>query len=204
MDAITHTPSKRASGAKAKIERAAVTLFARSSIDGVSTKQIAQAAGVSEGALYRHYSGKDALARTLMMNEHNNIAALLRSVHETPGPLSQKVGAIVDQYCVAADEDWDLFSYYLLHFHRFALNKNAQANDDSPMKAAIDIIKAAQVNGEMPSGEPALRAAMALGVVLQTATAKVYGQMPGPLTPRAPYFRAAVLAVLLSNPDRNA
>ena len=40
---------------KAKIERAALQLFAEHGVDGVSTKQIAAAAGISEGAIYRHF-----------------------------------------------------------------------------------------------------------------------------------------------------
>ena len=40
---------------KARIERAAVILFAEHGVDGVSTKQIAKAAGISEGAIYRHF-----------------------------------------------------------------------------------------------------------------------------------------------------
>jgi len=39
---------------KAKIERAAVWLFSEHGVDGVSTKSIAQKAGVSEGLLYRY------------------------------------------------------------------------------------------------------------------------------------------------------
>ncbi len=40
---------------KERIERAALALFAASGIDGVSVKQIARRAGVSQGALYSHF-----------------------------------------------------------------------------------------------------------------------------------------------------
>lgn len=195
-------PRAKRGDTKAKIEAAAVSLFARASIDGVSTKQISEAAGVSEGALYRHFSGKDALARTLLLKEHVRLAVLLRAVQQSSERLETKVSAIVDAYCAAADEDWDLFRYYLLHFHRFA-SLRGEPVTDSPMQAAINIIEQAQVKGEMPRNNAAqsdapLRAAMALGVVMQTATAKVYGQIDGPLQAYAPQFKAAVMAVLLS------
>lgn len=201
---VKPTPKPRAKrgDTKAKIEAAAVALFSRASIDGVSTKQISEAAGVSEGALYRHYSGKDVLARTLLQREHDRLAGLLRVTQQTPGRLETKISAIVDAYCAAADEDWDLFRYYLLHFHRFT-SLRGDPLPDSPMQAAIDIIEDAQVKGEMPRNNAAqsdapLRAAMALGVVMQTATAKVYGQIDGPMQAYAPQFKAAVMAVLLS------
>ena len=52
----------RVSGAREKVERAAVDLFATNGVDGVSIADIAVAAGVSQGALYRHYASKEELA----------------------------------------------------------------------------------------------------------------------------------------------
>ena len=60
---------------KAKIERAALTLFAEHGIDGVSTKQIAKKAGISEGAIYRHFSGKEDLARSMICLLYTSDAA---------------------------------------------------------------------------------------------------------------------------------
>ena len=47
--------------AKPRIERAALEVFVRDGVDAATTRAIATAAGVSEGALYRHYKGKDYL-----------------------------------------------------------------------------------------------------------------------------------------------
>ena len=47
-----------AAGAKARIERAALGLFCARGVDAVTTREIAAASGVSEGALYRHYPSK--------------------------------------------------------------------------------------------------------------------------------------------------
>ena len=52
----------RSSGAKERVERAATELFAAKGIDGVSIAEIAALAGVSQGALYRHYASKEDLA----------------------------------------------------------------------------------------------------------------------------------------------
>ena len=41
--------------AKARIERAALNLFIKTSIEGASTKSLSNLAGVSEGLLYRHF-----------------------------------------------------------------------------------------------------------------------------------------------------
>ena len=52
----------RSTGVKDKVDEAAVGLFAARGVDGVSIAEIAAAAGVSQGALYRHYASKEELA----------------------------------------------------------------------------------------------------------------------------------------------
>lgn len=182
---------------KEKIERAALTLFAASGVDGVSTKDLAFTAGVSEGVIYRYFKSKDELARSLMVAGHKHLADLVRAAEQSPGRLSEKVAAIVTGYCAFADESPDAFAYYLLHFHRF--KDLATDAGDSPARAATDIVESAQARGEIPGGDAALKAAMALGCVLQTATAKLYGQISGGLSDYAAPFQAAVMAVLLSD-----
>lgn len=180
-----------------KIEDAAMHLFAACGVDGVSTKDLAATAGVSEGVIYRYFKSKDELARSLMTAGHERLTGLLRAAEQNEGRLSQKVAAIVTAYCAFADSDWDGFTYYVLHFHRFKDMAGAAA--DSPMKAATDIVVTAQKRGEIPKGDPALKASMALGTVLQTATSKIYGSLSGDMRDYAPQFNAAVMAVLLSD-----
>ena len=69
-DAKPVTPG--ATPAKARVERAALQLFARQGVDRVSIKQIAYAASLSEGAMYRHYKSKDDLARAMFEAVHGS------------------------------------------------------------------------------------------------------------------------------------
>ena len=58
------TPSKGTSPeseTRDRILKAALTLFARSGYDGTTTKQIAVAAGVAEGTLFRHFETKKSI-----------------------------------------------------------------------------------------------------------------------------------------------
>ena len=50
--------------------------------------------------------------------------------------------------------------------------------------------------GHIPKGDPALKAAMALGVVMQAGQNKIYNRLPGPLSQHAEAMANAVVAVL--------
>jgi len=179
---------------KAKIERAALHLFAEHGVDGVSTKQIAAAAGISEGAIYRHFSGKEELARLMMVAIHNRLTAMIVAADESHDSLEEKIQFIVRHYCRIADDDWDLFQYHILHLHHFP--RLADSPGSSPIGASAQLLQTAMDKGEIDPVDPFILSAMALGVVLQAAQAKVFGYISGPLSARTEIFTKRVLAVL--------
>ncbi len=179
---------------KAKIERAALILFARHGVDGVSTKQIANDAGISEGAIYRHFSGKEDLARDLMRAIHNRLTDMIRLAATDNVTLAEQINFIVRHYCRIADDDWTLFHYHILHLHRFP--SLSDGPPDSPISASADLINAAMTRGEIKPADPYLMASMALGVVLQAAQSKVFGYVAEPLSEHTHIFIPAVMAVL--------
>ena len=93
----------RARNARPKIERAALKLFVHEGVDAATTREIAEKAGVSEGALYRHYKGKDELALSLFMETHNRLGQMMQAALSGPGTLDDKVHAAVKAYCELAD-----------------------------------------------------------------------------------------------------
>jgi AcrR family transcriptional regulator len=179
---------------KAKIERAALILFANDEIDGVSTKQIAAKAGISEGAIYRHFPSKDALARSIMQTIHTRLTDMIHIARTEKNTLPEQVRFIVNHYCQIADDDWTLFQYHLLHLHHFSgLNEEPQ---DSPINAAAALLSEAMNRGHIKSSNPHVLASMSLGIVVQTAQAKVFGYIDTPLSEFAETFQTAILSVL--------
>jgi|SRR5581483_1341344 len=59
--ASAETASRRPAATRARIVAAAERLFASGSYDGVSMPEIAKAAGITAGAIYRHFDSKEAL-----------------------------------------------------------------------------------------------------------------------------------------------
>lgn len=183
---------------KARIERAALALFCARGVDAVTTREIAAASGVSEGALYRHYPSKESLAETMFFAIHKRLADEIRAAASEGGDIETRARAIVGAYAGIADDDWTLFSYHLLTTHRFLpfTDASARRNEDNPVMLVETIIRTAMDRGDLPRGDAALKAAAALGVVLQTALHKIYGRVEGDLKSHEAALAGAVIAVL--------
>ena len=196
-----HEPARGVSAVdgtnKAKIERAAVWLFSEHGVDGVSTKSIAQAAGVSEGLLYRYFKNKETLARELMRAIHLRLTEMIMAATRQEG-LADQVSFIVRHYCEIADDDWTLFRYHILHLHHFPALSDAPVTGQptSPHMAAAQLLEQAMSRGEIPQNNANILAAMTLGIVLHPAQAKVLGAFEGPLSAYIDIFERGVLAVL--------
>lgn len=188
---------------KAKIERAALSLFTERGVDGVSIKEVAAYAKISDGAMYRYYPSKYNLAHELMLTVHTRLTSLVRDIAGSEQSFEEKIRAIVTRYCAFADDDWELFSYHLMHLHHFpelfAPKKNGVPpvrKIDSATAACGEILEAAMDAGDIPRGNTELLASMALGIVIQAAQAKAYQRLNGPLSIYVNEFERSILAVL--------
>lgn len=183
---------------KARFERAALTLFAQTSIEHVTTKQIAKAAGLSEGLLYRHAKSKNDLAADMFFAIHARLAELIRTIGIQNKSIDQKAADVVMAYTRCADDDWVLFSYHLLNTHRFLRDDRSS---DNPVAATEGILQDAMDRGEIPHSNVILTAGMVLGTVLQPALHKAFGRLDGPLLQYAPEMTQAILSILHGPPQ---
>ncbi|MEL7487977.1 MAG: TetR/AcrR family transcriptional regulator [Pseudomonadota bacterium] len=159
---------------------------------------MAARAGLSEGALYRHFKGKDAIALHLFTAIHEKLSRLVRTAGASASTIDAQADAIVDAYCATADDDWALFSYHMFTTPRFL---PTPPGGDDPVTATEDIVRAAMARGDIPSADPVILSAMALGVVLQPALHKAYGRLDGPLADHAETFKAGVKRILHQQPS---
>ncbi len=88
---------------KPRIEAAAVRLFADEGILGTTIRRIAEEAGVTEGALYRHYAGKEEMAWRLYCRELRGVLeriepALTSTKRSLAGRVGDVVGALYRDY----------------------------------------------------------------------------------------------------------
>ncbi len=189
MAALARPRHKRDSVAtRARIEREALRLFAEKGVDGATIRDIAQAVGVADAALYRYYPSKEEIARDIFTRHYASLAERIRAIGDRGGPIRGIVRALVDLLCDLLDEEPDVFAFILLNQHAHLRYVDRDGNAVEELRA---IMRAAHGRGEISVADPDLAAAMALGAVLQPAVFKFYGRLPGPLKDRAPILADA-------------
>lgn len=178
--------------AKEAIDRAALRLFAEHGVAGTSIKEIAAAAGVSQGAMYRHYTTKEEMARHLFLSNYVALTGRLEAVCAEEGSFRPRIAGLVAAFCALFDADEDLFRFLLLsqHEHLRDLTRDVR----TPVDVLVDVMAQAGAVGDIPPGDPNLLAAAVMGIVLQVATFRVYGRLTGPMAALASSLTAACIA----------
>lgn len=176
------------------IASAALGLFVEKGIDGTTIRDIAVAARIAEGTLYRHYPSKDALAWDLFSHNFTAFALELHRIQAGHTTLRAKLDAMVRQFCAFFDQDPVLFSYLLLAQH----GQLQKVTPDLPNPVAVlrEVLAAGMDRGEIPAGDPNVAAAMVLGIVLQVAVFKIYQRLTQSLTSLAEILVQACWRVL--------
>jgi len=176
------------------VERAAIELFAASGVDGVSIGEVAARAGVSQGALYRHYRSKEELAGNLFSTAYLRMAAELGAIRGRGRDFRPRVGAMVEHFCALYDRDPALFRFMLIAQHN--LLPRLRPDQRTPVDEVAEMVEDAVRAGEILPVNSLAAAAAILGVILQTAVFHIYGRLAGALAPRAVSLtRAAIAAV---------
>jgi AcrR family transcriptional regulator len=180
----------RRTDTKQRIERIALGLFAAKGVDATTTKDIAAGVGISEGAIYRHFTGKDALVWHLFSTNYVELAGHIDEILEAHEDLDRRIDLSVDLFCDMFDRDPELFRFILLSQHG-QLGK-VTPEMLNPMDSLARLFQDGIESGACPSHDANLLAGIALGIVLQPATFIIYGRLAGPLSAHSSTLAAAV------------
>jgi len=170
---------RKADDTKRKIHEAALRLFVEKGVDGTTTRDLAQAAGIAEGTLYRHYVSKVALIEDLFLVNYASLARDLDRLQAEQPNFRAKLGVIVKAVCALYDENPVMFRFLMLTQHQ-ALPQVDSNSDDNPVQVLERMISQAISLGELPQQPLGLATAMVLGLILQPAVALVYGRIEAP------------------------
>ncbi len=182
------------------IEDTAIKLFASKGIKQVTIKDIAKEARCSEGALYRHYIGKDEMAWALYSREVEKFGASLKGMLKGKKDFPERLNSAVKLFYSFFDDDPLTFSFILLSEHNFPLERKVN-QELSPYNLVFELVKEGAKKGELKTLDPELGAAMLLGLVLQPATLRAMGRLKGKMSKKTYEVVQACLKVL--NADDN-
>ena len=162
------------------VMRAALRLFVKQGIDGTTIKDIAHAAGVAEGSLYRHFKSKDDLAWHLFSTHLKQFTdELTERVFALTGA-EARIHKFVEESFAAYESDPELYIYLILREHS-ELDKYSK-EFAHPGHVVMRIIDEGQKSGEIKPGEPYILGSLFVGGVIRVAVVKMYGNLSHPLS----------------------
>jgi AcrR family transcriptional regulator len=182
-----------------RIERAALALFVEKGVAGTSIRDIAVAAGVADGALYRHFPSKEALVWHLFAENYLGFAATLEELQRDATTAPDKIASMVRGFCAFFDEDWVLFAFLLIVQHgQLAKLPSDGGGAATPVDVVRRVVADGMARGEIAgaSDDADLVTAMIVGTVLQAATFKIYGRLTGAMSSYADDLAAACRRIL--------
>jgi AcrR family transcriptional regulator len=163
MDSLKQKPGTK----RPVIVRIATSLFAERGIDGTSMRDIADGAGVREAAIYRHFAGKDDLAREIFLSWYGWYSGELQRIVSGAGGSIDKLRAIVHHEFSAATRHSEAFVYFCQNEGRFV--RSLPPRIASARRVFTKYIKAGQAQGEIRVGSPELLADMLSGALCAVA-----------------------------------
>ena len=149
------------------IVRVATSLFSKKGIDGTSMRDIAEAAGVREAAIYRHFAGKDDLAREIFLSWYGWYCETLQDIVSGSAGSLDKLREIVRHEFSAVTDHSEAFVYFCDNESRFV--RGLPPEIVSARRVFTAFIKAGQARGEVGAGSPELLADMLSGALCAVA-----------------------------------
>ena len=147
---------------KDAILRAALRCFATLGYDGARIKHIAAAAGVSEGALYRHFPSKEAVAQALFLEHMGAYTSHLLAAMAAEETARGKLAALARVTLWMYHDRPDAMAFVLI-----GPRPPVEMPQPYPVDLVADVISYGQAHGETRAGDPRLLAAMVLGCILR-------------------------------------
>ncbi len=145
------------------IVAAATSLFAKHGVDATSMRDIADRAGVREAAIYRHFPGKEELAREIFLSWYGWYTGELHRIVGGSGTALERLRAIVGHEFAAATDHSEAFVYFCDNEARFVHELPSEIM--SVGRVLTSFIRAGQACGEIRTGDAKLLADMLSGAL---------------------------------------
>lgn len=179
---------------KRNIHQAALRLFVEQGVAETTVRDLAKAAGIAEGTLYRHYASMSDLVSDLFASNYAVFARRLTEVLAGQADFGGKLEGLVAEFCRFFDAEPELFRFLMLVQHQ-ALPRIAN-DEDNPVEVVHRFVAEALARGEIAVRPAGLATTMLLGLLLQPAFGLVYGRIAPPFCQYAAAITSACRAAL--------
>jgi AcrR family transcriptional regulator len=159
---------------KELIERTALRLFAEKGIAETTIRDIASAAGIAEGTMYRHYASKDELAWLLFAENYMAVGRELRDIQKRKKTARARLDAMIRFFCNEYEKDPVRFRYLFLARH--GQMQRLTPRMPNPYLVFRSVIREGMRRGEIPKEDPDVAASMVMGVILQVIDSAILGR----------------------------
>jgi TetR/AcrR family transcriptional regulator, repressor of fatR-cypB operon len=182
-------PGKRA------ILSAALELFVKSGIDGTSIRDIGAAAGLTNPALFRHFSGKEAMALHLFERIYRRLRNGLPAVDASP--FADQLRTTIAVYLRFIDEDLPAALFFQETLRRFWPQLPAAQRRGSLLAHFRALLAAGTAQRVIDEDEDqSLLLAAVFGLLGQFARQLYFDEIGGPATSRLDDIQALLLRTL--------
>jgi AcrR family transcriptional regulator len=171
--------TKSSEARRQMIETTALQLFAKRGYTDVSVRDIAQACGIGESALYRHMTSKEDLAVRVFRDAYLGFGQEMLAHAGKASGLEEKLSAYLEVMLKGFDQDPLLLRFLLIRQHD-TLAKAISFDDVTPLTVVRDAIVEGIASGEASPGNPDLATALVMGAALQPMTFMMFGRIASP------------------------
>ncbi len=161
---MTHDGSGRGS-----ILETSAKLFGEKGYKGVSIRDIAQACGLTNAALYYHFKNKDDLYLAVLQDAHQRAVATLDEAARSGGSVRSRLKQLVDRYfevMLAQRQSFQMLWRDLKNVDDVRASKLYADMRAGFMRPIRETIEAAQAKGEMVGGDAQLYARLLHGMMI--------------------------------------
>jgi len=153
------------------IVAAATSLFASRGVDATSMRDVADAAGVREAAIYRHFRGKEEMAQEIFASWYGWYSRQVREIAERQVPLRKAVSALVHLEFESARSHPQEFLYFCENEARFL--RGLRRDVPRVRQELMKMLRKGQARGEVRSGDAGLLADMFSGALCAAAISSI-------------------------------
>lgn len=167
--------------AKRKILVAALALFVRDGLCETSVRDIANASGFSNPALFKHFLSKEALADYLFERCYLQLFHLVAQARKSGKTFAAKQRAVIDAYVTVLDEDRDAILFVQENLRQFWPRMPASLRQHSLLGEIGALLTEGRTEGAVTAAiETRLLTAAWVGVLQQFARARFFGEFKQP------------------------